>query len=79
MSKLTAEQMAAVEPKLLKVKCPVCGSHNLKFNEFPSQVVSFSNTDKDIDFSKVSWINCICGECLSCGYVLQFRLDTLLK
>lgn len=79
MGKLAKEQMAVVEPKLRKVKCPVCGSHNLIFNDIPTQVVSFSNTEKDIDFSKVSFINCVSGECLSCGYILQFRLDTLLK
>ena len=79
MSKLTSEQMAKIEPKINHRKCPVCGSTHLTFNEYPTQVLSYSTGDKDIDLSNVSWINCLSGECLDCGFIMQFRLDTLLK
>lgn len=79
MSKLTNEQMAKIEPKISKFKCPVCGSGELSFNPEITQVVGFPTDGKSVDFSKASWINCVCGECLSCGYIVQFRLGTLLK
>ena len=71
--------MARIEPKILKVKCPVCGSGELTFNPEITQIVGFPTNGNTVDFSKVSWVNCVCGECIKCGYIVQFRLDTLLK
>lgn len=75
----TQEEKLKIERKLGSMKCPICGSQNRLFTEVPTHVISFPKVNNDIDFSKVSYINALCVECLDCGYIMQFRIDTVLK
>ena len=79
---LTEEQKTIIEPKIRNKSCPMCGSKRLMFNVMPGQIVSypFMNPEgTEIDTSKISWINALFGECMDCGYIIMFRLDTLLR
>ncbi len=62
----------------MDLHCPMCNSKEEFFiSEVPTQIISFSSTGKEVDFSKVSYIHCLCVHCMNCGYILQFRLDKL--
>lgn len=51
----------------------------MTLTDMPSHVISFRSTGSGIDLSNVSYLECLCAECRSCGYIMQFRLDILLK
>ena len=79
---LDNDQKRTIEPQLINKRCPMCGSKRLQFNETPGQVVSYPFVDPDgkqIDTSKIGWINVLLGGCMDCGYIIMFRLDTLLN
>lgn len=75
----TEEQKIKIQSKLGNLRCPVCGKQELLLTDEPTHVIGFKQTDDAIDFSKVNYVNCLCVECLNCGYMMQFRLDKLLK
>lgn len=75
----TESEKLKIESKLSNVKCPICGKTEPFYTNVPTHVISFTSTDDEIDFTKVSYLNCLCVECLNCGYVMQFHLDHLLK
>lgn len=77
--KLTEEQKQKAEKALLKIKCPICGSRNIGAIDELTHVIGFASTNNRIDFSKVSWLNAVCCSCNDCGYIMQFRLDTITK
>lgn len=68
-----------IEQKLKGHKCPMCGSEDKFLTEVPTQIISYHKNGDEYDFSKLSYINCLCVECLNCGYLSQYRLNTLLK
>lgn len=49
------------------------------FNEVPTQIISFPDNGSSKDFTRVSWIDCLCVHCLACGYIMQFGLKELTK
>ena len=75
----TESEKTKIENKLGNYKCPICGSFDKMFTEVPTHVISFPKGLSGYDFSKVSYIECLCVECLNCGHIRQFRLQTLLK
>ena len=76
--RLTDLQKAKAEKVLLKIKCPICGSTNIRAMDDTTHVIGFASVGSDIDFTKVSYVNAICTNCEDCGYIMQFRLDTIL-
>lgn len=68
-----------IQSKLGNLKCPICGKTDMFYTDVPTHVISFPTTESGIDFTKVSYMNCLCVKCLNCGYVMQFHLDNLLK
>ncbi len=76
---LTESEKQKIESKLGNLRCPVCGKMEMFFTDVPCHIISFPSTEKGIDFSKVSYINALCVHCTNCGYIMQFRLDTILK
>ncbi|GEM_PF-4130453 len=75
----TEEEKLKIEKKLGKLNCPICNATEMFFTEVPTHVVSYPSTENGIDASKFSYMNALCVHCLNCGYIMQFRVDTLLK
>ena len=75
----TDDQKSKMQKKLDDIKCPICGKDYKLITDVPTHVISFPETSTGYDFTKVSYITCVCVECLSCGYLMQFKVDTLLK
>lgn len=76
---LSQSQKDKISARLSNLNCPVCGKRELMFNEVPTQILSFPDNGSSKDFSRVSWIDCLCVHCLSCGYIMQFGLKELTK
>lgn len=75
----TPEQKAKAEKFLLSVKCPICGSNHIRFTDEATQILAYKGDFENVDFSRVSWIHTFCGVCQSCGYVMQFSVDKVVK
>lgn len=75
----TENEKIKIEEKLRNYKCPICGSTNKLLNESKTHVIAFPETINGYDFTKVSHIDCLCVECLECGHIDQFHINTLLS
>lgn len=75
----TNSEKQKMQSKIENVKCLMCGNSDVQYIEYPTHIIGFPKTDVDIDFSKVSYLNCLTGVCQKCGYVMQFAVDVLTK
>lgn len=48
-----------IQTKLGNLKCPICGKMDMFYTDVPTHVISFPSTGTDVDFTKVSYMNCI--------------------
>lgn len=55
------------------VKCPVCGGKVMPFDLEGHIIISSP------EYPQTTWLSCITTQCVSCGYVMQFRKDAFLK
>lgn len=76
---LSQSQKDKIAARLSNLVCPICGKHEFMITEVPTQIISFPDNGDSKDFTKVSWIDCLCVHCLDCGYIMQFNLKELIK
>lgn len=68
--------------KSMTIRCPLCGSANIGYHPVPTQVLSYTDLNKDgtqIESARFGWVNCLHGECQECGFIILRRLDTLYR
>lgn len=73
--KFTESEKQKMQPKIESVKCLICGNSDVQYIEHPTHIIGFPKTGADIDFSKVSYLNCVTGVCQKCGYIMQFSVS----
>jgi hypothetical protein len=74
------KEMQKINSKLESIKCPICKCTVFSVNNKPSQVISYhEDVTGNINPSLHSSINCIRVNCVSCGYVMQFKETIFLN